>query len=513
VSDNKVFCPNCGHPNPVGSRFCASCAAALPARAAAPQPPPAAAYPAQPPRRRGFPWLTCAIVAAILLCLCAAVAVVGWFYGDQVVQWLQTQGITPPGSTNPGTTSVAGEGSLTVKSGQEGIVTTPGGARLEIPAGAVPPTDAGEQGAMVFSIQAEPDQAMELPGDLNGLGPVYRLGPEGFTFALPVKLTMPIPEGVDPSSVTGATFYDVVDGTWKLMPAAVDVEARAVSVDTTHFSLWGLWGPSNSADSWRSQNGGWIEVNNGYRRGSTYPGGRSLPASSWYGVCIQSWTADDPAVARSWTPPFQWKITVHDQGTQRFWMPAGQYTLVEFFGQSEINNSPMYIPEYYTIWRPVGTYGLAPGQTIEFQAPSDTSDPEFSRGSPPCWGEVTTSVGTGDVQVTLTWHAEADIDLHVIDPSGDEVYYGNEIIPSGGELDRDNFCSNFIMGRPENVFWPSGEAPSGSYTVKVHYFSDCNDAGAVEWTVRTVVMGQVNTYSGTLGGDGDEQVVTTFTVP
>lgn len=33
-------------------------------------------------------------------------------------------------------------------------------------------------------------------------------------------------------------------------------------------------------------------------------------------------------------------------------------------------------------------------------------------------------VGSGDVQVSVAWNTTADLDLHVVDPSGEEVYWG-----------------------------------------------------------------------------------------
>ena len=50
-------------------------------------------------------------------------------------------------------------------------------------------------------------------------------------------------------------------------------------------------------------------------------------------------------------------------------------------------------------------------------------------------------VGTGDVQVTLSWDTDSDVDLHVVDPSGEEIFYGNRESASGGMLDLDsNAC-------------------------------------------------------------------------
>jgi hypothetical protein len=121
---------------------------------------------------------------------------------------------------------------------------------------------------------------------------------------------------------------------------------------------------------------------------------------------------------------------------------------------------------------------------------------------------------TGDVQVTLSWYANADIDLHVEDPNGDEVYYGNPSVPSGGQLDLDNKCANFVMGKPENIYWPKGGAPHGTYRVSVTYYGDCSPSGSsavpVDWTVTTKVNGNVNTYKGTLYNVGDTEEVTTF---
>jgi hypothetical protein len=126
----------------------------------------------------------------------------------------------------------------------------------------------------------------------------------------------------------------------------------------------------------------------------------------------------------------------------------------------------------------------------------------------------TSVMGTGDVQVTLAWNANADIDLYVKDPSGDKVYYDNPTVSSGGELDLDNRCSNFVLGKPENIYWPSGKAPTGTYEVSVNYYADCSTSGTstgpVDWTVTTKVNGVERTYRGTLNNVGDTQEVTTF---
>jgi hypothetical protein len=119
---------------------------------------------------------------------------------------------------------------------------------------------------------------------------------------------------------------------------------------------------------------------------------------------------------------------------------------------------------------------------------------------------------TGDVQVTLQWYTTADLDLHVIDPDGAEVYFGNSRVASGGELDVDaNYpCSGATSSPLENVYWPWGGAPPGEYQVFVRYFGECSGEGPVNYRVIVLVDGAVvDDYSGSIS-PGETVPITTF---
>ena len=112
-------------------------------------------------------------------------------------------------------------------------------------------------------------------------------------------------------------------------------------------------------------------------------------------------------------------------------------------------------------------------------------------------------VGTGDVQVTLSWDSDSDVDLHVVDPNGDEVHWANRQVASGGELDLDSNAGCAIDGvRNENITWPVGSAPRGTYTVRVDYWSACSVA-ATSYTVLVNNGGNVEIFTGTFTGGGD----------
>ena len=83
-------------------------------------------------------------------------------------------------------------------------------------------------------------------------------------------------------------------------------------------------------------------------------------------------------------------------------------------------------------------------------------------------------LGGGDVQVTLLWDSGVDLDLHVIDPAGDEIYYQVKTSDSGGRLDRDANGECEDEADPiENIYWPTGAAPSGEYRVRVEWYWWC----------------------------------------
>jgi hypothetical protein len=123
-------------------------------------------------------------------------------------------------------------------------------------------------------------------------------------------------------------------------------------------------------------------------------------------------------------------------------------------------------------------------------------------------------LGTGDIQVTLRWSGLNDLDLHVLEPGGEEISYQHTASLAGGRLDVDSNagCNGHISSEPvENIFWPSGEAPSGHYIVSVTYYANCNQALETPFQVRVLVDGEVLEFEGRVETVNENVIVYEFT--
>lgn len=119
---------------------------------------------------------------------------------------------------------------------------------------------------------------------------------------------------------------------------------------------------------------------------------------------------------------------------------------------------------------------------------------------------------TGALIVSLSWDTESDLDLHVIDPLGNEIFHGapNSLEAfstagedgSNGSLDHDSNAACVIDGlRQEAVIWEDAP-PSGHYLVRVDTTSLCRAANA-HWIVEVLLDGSAVVEARGLSLDSD----------
>jgi hypothetical protein len=173
----------------------------------------------------------------------------------------------------------------------------------------------------------------------------------------------------------------------------------------------------------------------------------------------------------------------------------------------------------------------APAFWMEWAAGDGAANGPFASANTAFLGNA-----TGTVQVNVTWDTKADVDLYVVDPRGNEIYYnargplqgtGSGDIPggntdpltsgtsnasastrnsgtSGGVLDIDSNAGCASDGpRAENIVWPTRVVPpKGEYTVRVNYWSSCG-VEATDYVVTIRIKGGLpTTYTGRFTGAG-----------
>ena len=121
-----------------------------------------------------------------------------------------------------------------------------------------------------------------------------------------------------------------------------------------------------------------------------------------------------------------------------------------------------------------------------------------------CHPVLQAPVEFGDVQITVSWDSVADLDLHVVDAAGEEIYYGRLEGKSGGVLDFTSHCGG-MRPRPfrnEHMAWSQGTPPEGVYVVRVNHWESCG-AAETNYVVSVYNHGHVSTFSGAFSGRGD----------
>jgi len=108
-------------------------------------------------------------------------------------------------------------------------------------------------------------------------------------------------------------------------------------------------------------------------------------------------------------------------------------------------------------------------------------------------------VGTGNLQVSLSWDTATDVDLHLIEPDETEIFYSSRSSSSGGELDLDSNAGCTLDNvNNENITYGKNEPPSGHYIVRVDYYAACGITEQTRYlvTVNKKGGGKATIYEG-----------------
>ncbi|BBM87288.1 YfaP family protein [Candidatus Uabimicrobium amorphum] len=108
-----------------------------------------------------------------------------------------------------------------------------------------------------------------------------------------------------------------------------------------------------------------------------------------------------------------------------------------------------------------------------------------------------------DIRASLIWNNRNDLDLHVIAPSGEEIYYGHKHSRCNGWLDVDMNVQGESLKPVENIRWAKGKAPKGKYKVFVQNYQFHGKKAPTEFRVEVEVAGEVMHFDGIVSPNGE----------
>jgi hypothetical protein len=374
------------------------------------------------------------------------------------------------------TSSVSSSATGNVSSDTSGVISifTGTGAKIIVPEGSVPRTATGENGTIAFSIEKDTTTTLQVPSGITKSGDAYLFGPSGTIFAKPVAVTIPLSGTYSPDREYKLYRINQTTGVSEPHSAVYDPVKNTLTAQTYEFSPW--WpgfGPAVDTAN------GCVNVDN-------------TSSSIWRTVVTQQYTLKYTAADNQFNgASATWSNGAIGWTNHSDWyLPQGTYQMCV---EGEVNNAPVHSELISVAINSPWHYNNPVCSQLGIGSVLLTLPGRCSTSPAP-----TTTVGTGDLQISLSWHSDSavDLDLYVVEPSGEEIYYNHKVSAAGGTLDRDNKCSDYINGKPENIFWVN--PPSGSYAVKVHFFSSCSgSATSMPFELRVVNKGVTTTFPGT----------------
>jgi len=361
----------------------------------------------------------------------------------------------------------------------------------------VPIQSNGSAGSVIFSIETSATLESGIPALPSGftlVGKYVKIGPDGFVFRYPVNCVFPAGSESSASGLGIARYYPDLS-TWKIVPlSSVDSINKKLGINTLSLGYFAVvrFAPAGDAS---------IDSDGGMQYGSGLP--------DWYTITIASATLKYPLQA-SWYAGGSPVGTTYGSGSDptgmfsinpcRAIVAQGNYTVwiskttrdgYTFTTQTYSLPASVAINNPLTWWG----WGNSTGYVDIILPGGGTWVP----GYPTNWPPPTTTYGSGLYQSTLTWvnttGAVVDLDMHLYGPNNMHVWYGGKVFgDSIFVLDRD--WTSPLGNAVENIYNRRGTMPSGTYQVKVKYYSG---TGTKPFNCRVLLNGSViASYSGSL---------------
>lgn len=108
------------------------------------------------------------------------------------------------------------------------------------------------------------------------------------------------------------------------------------------------------------------------------------------------------------------------------------------------------------------------------------------------------AAGSGLLQISLSFDNEKDVDLHLLEPNGGHIFFGNRRSSNGGFLDIDSNAGCTIDGvNNENIYYQDGATiEAGTYKVYALMYSNCDTSIPTNCIVTVFYNGEILNIAG-----------------
>jgi hypothetical protein len=118
-----------------------------------------------------------------------------------------------------------------------------------------------------------------------------------------------------------------------------------------------------------------------------------------------------------------------------------------------------------------------------------------------------------DIRASLLWDNRNDLDLHVITPRGEHIYFGSKRSNCGGWLDVDMNVRGETTTPVENIRWARGAAPRGHYRIYVQNYR-FHEPGRqpTPFKVEVEISGEIYHFTGVVSPRQETGAASDYTV-
>ncbi len=360
----------------------------------------------------------------------------------------------------------------------------------------VPAQQNGNAGSVTFSIETSNSldpNIPALPAEFSLIGKYVKIGPDGFVFRFPVQCVLPAASESSPDGLAIAKYNPDIQS-WKIYPMSyIDTVNKKIGINSLALGYFavvrvssGMRAPDGSGGMrYGSDQGVWHTITIASAvlkfpaQSSWYPGGTPVGSTFSSGSDATGSFPNNPCHA------------IIAQGNYSVWISR------TYLVGSVYRTYTYSLPVPVNLENPLSWGGWGNSSGYVDVSPNIPQGGTWVEGYPTNWAPPTVTYGTGNFQATLTWinPPTVDLDLHLYGPNNMHVSYQNEVFgDSILVLDRDwtSASGNAI----ENIYNSKGTMPSGTYQVKVNYYSG---SGTKQFNCRVILNGNViASYSGSL---------------